>query len=61
MSFIKEIEVKNFLSLKNVKVTFKKFDVLIGPNASGKSNIIKLLLFLKEVIRNIVLMKQLKH
>jgi len=33
------LHVENFLSLKNVYVELGKVNVLIGPNASGKSNI----------------------
>ncbi len=42
-SRIKEIEIKGFLSLENVKIKFNKINVFVGPNASGKSNIVKAL------------------
>jgi len=44
--FLKRIEIKNFLSLQDTIIEFSHFTVLIGPNASGKSNILKVLNFL---------------
>jgi len=38
-----KLHVENFLSLKNVDIELEKVNVLIGPNASGKSNIAKAL------------------
>jgi len=40
---IKRLHAENFLSLKNVTVEFGKLTVLVGPNAAGKSNILKAL------------------
>ncbi len=40
---IEEISIKNFLSLRDISIRLKKLNVLIGPNASGKSNIVKAL------------------
>ncbi|RLF17343.1 MAG: hypothetical protein DRZ82_09885, partial [Thermoprotei archaeon] len=40
---ITKIHIKNFLSLKDVEIELNKLNVLIGPNASGKSNIIRAL------------------
>ena len=45
---IRKLKVKNFKSLKNFEVEFGKFNVLIGRNNSGKSNIIDVLSFLSE-------------
>ena len=46
---LKEIGIKNFLSYKDAKfLDLKNFNVLIGKNSSGKSNLIKILVFLKE-------------
>lgn len=39
--YLKKINIANFLSLKNVEIELGKLNVFIGPNASGKSNIIK--------------------
>jgi len=40
---IKRLHAENFLSLKDVTVKFGKLTVLVGPNAAGKSNILKAL------------------
>lgn len=45
------LSVKNFLSLRDVSITFNHLNVLIGPNASGKSNIIRSLDFISAFIR----------
>ena len=36
------LKVQNFLSLKNIEIAIKPFTVLIGPQATGKSLIAKL-------------------
>jgi len=46
---IRKIKAKSFKSLKNIEVGFEKFNVLIGPNASGKSNFIDIFSFLSEM------------
>ncbi len=40
---IKRIRVKNYKSLRDVDLELGPFNVLIGPNASGKSNFLNLL------------------
>ena len=35
------IRIRNFLSLENVEIELGKINVFIGPNASGKSNLVK--------------------
>ncbi|OQX18321.1 MAG: hypothetical protein BWK75_06750 [Candidatus Altiarchaeales archaeon A3] len=47
---LKHIEIKNFKSCKDTKIDFGNFNVLIGANGSGKSNIIEAFRFLKEII-----------
>jgi len=47
---ISKIRVTNFKSFKELEVELGKFDVLIGANASGKSNFIQIFKFLKDVI-----------
>ena len=42
---IKSIRVKNFKSFKDVEVHLGNFNVLIGANASGKSNFIQVIKF----------------
>lgn len=45
---IKKLKIKNFKSLRDVEIELGKFTVLIGPNASGKSNLLDSLLFLSQ-------------
>jgi predicted ATPase len=45
---IKNIKVNNFKSFNNLNLDFRMFNVLIGPNASGKSNFIQIFKFLRD-------------
>ncbi len=47
---IEKIEVKNFKCFKNIKLELKNFNVIIGKNASGKSNIINIIKFIKDIL-----------
>jgi predicted ATPase len=49
---IKTIRVKNFKSFKDVEVHLGNFNVLIGANASGKSNFIRVIEFLRDAQRH---------
>lgn len=49
-AFLEEIHIKNFLSLRDVIFSFKPLTVLVGPNASGKSNTIAALDHLQNMI-----------
>jgi predicted ATPase len=49
---IKTIRVKNFKSFKDVEVHLGNFNVLIGANASGKSNFIQVIKFLRDIQRH---------
>jgi energy-coupling factor transporter ATP-binding protein EcfA2 len=49
---IKTIHVKNFKSFKEARVDLGKFNVLIGANASGKSNFIHIIEFLRDIERH---------
>jgi predicted ATPase len=49
---IKTIHVKNFKSFKELHVDLGKFNVLIGANASGKSNFIRAFEFLRDIARH---------
>ena len=40
-----EISVKNFKSLRDFRITLDGFNVLIGPNGSGKTNVLELFKF----------------
>jgi len=46
---IKKLKIKNYKSLKNVEIAFDKFNVLIGPNASGKTNLLDCFAFVSEI------------
>lgn len=48
--FLEKIQIKNFLSLRNVTLPFKPLTVLVGPNASGKSNVLRALSLFLEMI-----------
>lgn len=47
---IKSLNISNFKSFRNANLELGRFNVLIGPNASGKSNFIQLFRFLREII-----------
>lgn len=47
--FINEIIVQNFKSFDYLKVGFKGLNILIGGNATGKSNFIKIFEFLRNI------------
>src|SRR5208283_2138297 len=49
---IKTIRVKNFKSFKDVEIQLGNFNVLIGANASGKSNFIHIIEFLRDIQRH---------
>lgn len=46
------LTVKNFLSLRSVKVDLQELSVLVGPNGAGKSNLLKVIQFLGDTARN---------
>ena len=39
-AFLKEIRIENYRSLRTVRLPLKPLTVLVGPNASGKSNVL---------------------
>ncbi len=49
--FLKQMNLRNFLSLHEVSLPFKPLTVLVGANASGKSNILKACLVLNRMIQ----------
>lgn len=49
--FLKEVHISNYLSLRDVALPLKPLTVLVGPNASGKSNVLNALMFLNWMIR----------
>ena len=46
---IKKIKARNFKSFDNLEVELNKFNILIGANASGKSNFIRLFEFIRDI------------
>lgn len=48
---IKEIKISNFKSFKNLDIVLGNFVLLIGANASGKSNFIQVFQFLRDILR----------
>jgi len=42
MAIIKRIEIKNFKSFHHQKIALGQFNVLVGANASGKSNFLQI-------------------
>jgi predicted ATPase len=46
---IKRITAKNFKSFEHVEIDLRDFNVIIGANASGKSNFIQIIRFLRDV------------
>lgn len=49
---IKSIKVSNFKSFEELEVDLRRFNVLIGANASGKSNFLSIFYFLKDICTN---------
>lgn len=46
---IKKLQVTNYLSLKNIELELGRRNILIGPNMSGKSNLVDCFRFLTQV------------
>lgn len=51
-SLVKHVAIKNYKSLRNVKFDPKSLSVLIGPNSSGKSNLLDAFRFMSEFVRD---------
>lgn len=49
-AFLEKVHIKNFLSLRDVELPLKPLTVLVGSNASGKSNILNALRLLKRMM-----------
>lgn len=49
---ITELKFSNFKSFKDVQIDLNNFNVLIGKNASGKSNFVQIFRFLRDLARN---------
>ena len=44
-----KIRIKNFKNLKDVEINPRKFNVLVGPNGSGKTNFIEFFKLLRKI------------
>ena len=42
-AFLEKVHIKNYLSLRDVELPLKPLTVIVGPNASGKSNVLSAL------------------
>ena len=49
-AFLEKVHIKNYLSLCDVVLPLKPLTVLVGPNASGKSNILSALSLLNKMM-----------
>jgi Fe-S cluster assembly ATPase SufC len=47
----RKIRIKNFKSLEDIQIELKKLNVVVGPNGSGKTNLIEAFLFLQWAVR----------
>ena len=47
--YISHVKIKNFKNFKNADIKLGKFNVIIGQNASGKSNLIQIFSFIKDI------------
>ena len=48
-AMLKKIEIKNFKSLEDCSIELMDFNVVIGPNASGKTNFVELFTLLRRI------------
>ncbi|MET1124956.1 MAG: AAA family ATPase [Archaeoglobaceae archaeon] len=46
---LREVHIKNFKSLRDCKLELRNFNVLVGANASGKTNLVDLFLLLRKI------------
>ena len=51
-AFLEKVHIKNFLSFTDVEFSLKPLTVLVGPNASGKSNALEVLHLLNRTINH---------
>ena len=49
-TFLNKVHIENYLSLRDVELPLKPLTVLVGANASGKSNVLRALRLLKGMI-----------
>lgn len=48
---IKRLKIMNFKSYRDTQFEFGKINVVVGPNGSGKTNLVDAFSFLKQLIR----------
>ena len=48
---IKRLKIKNFKSYRDSEFEFGKVNIVVGPNGSGKTNLVDVFSFLKQLIR----------
>ena len=48
--FLNNVHIKNFRNLRDVELPLKPLTVIVGPNASGKSNILNALYLTQNII-----------
>jgi len=46
---LKKLAIKNFKSLKNCSIEFDNLNIIVGPNGSGKTNLIELFELIKSI------------
>ncbi len=51
---MERIEIKDFVGIKDIKLEIKQINILIGPQASGKSIVAKLLFYFKSFVSEII-------
>ena len=49
---IKKLTIKNFKSIRNIRLNFNNFNILCGDNASGKTAIIHSILAVTQKYEN---------
>lgn len=49
---LRELQVHNFRSLRDIKVALQPLTVLVGPNGAGKSNLLDVIRFLGDSVRS---------
>ena len=47
---ITKVEARSYRCLRNISQDLQPFEILIGPNASGKSSFLDVVLFLSDVV-----------
>ena len=50
---LKQLHIRNFKSIENLKMNIKELNILIGPNNSGKTSVLQSLALLKQSTREV--------